>query len=80
MSLNSLRGRAANLWRYGEVMPVRDAANIVSLGEGFTPLLHAPRLGGRLGVPNLWFLSKICGSILVLVTPQGYGRAPLQPL
>jgi len=33
---------------------VREESNIVSLGEGFTPLLHAPRLGEEMGVPNLY--------------------------
>lgn len=33
--------------------------NIVSLGEGYTPLLHAPRLGSWLGIPDLWI--KQCG-------------------
>lgn len=54
MTLDSLRGRQASLWRYREVMPVRDERNIVSLGEGFTPLLHARRLGEKMGVPNLY--------------------------
>src|SRR5215472_10128770 len=49
-----MAGRAPNLWRYREVLPVRDEAAIVSLGEGFTPLLHARRLGERLGLPNLY--------------------------
>ena len=33
------------LWRYRRVLPVRDAANIVSLGEGFTPMFQAVRQG-----------------------------------
>jgi threonine synthase len=41
--------RAPGMWRIPELMPVRDPANIVSLGEGGTPLLPAPRLGERLG-------------------------------
>ena len=35
----------ATLWRYGRVLPVRDSANVVSLGEGFTPLFRAHRRG-----------------------------------
>jgi threonine synthase len=35
------------MWRYREVLPVENDANIVSLGEGWTPLLSAPRLGIR---------------------------------
>jgi threonine synthase len=50
---NTLRGRAPTLWRYAEVLPVRDARHRVSLGEGFTPLLDAPRLAAALGVRSL---------------------------
>ena len=49
-----LAARPANLWRYRELLPVRDAANIVSLGEGMTPLLPLPRLGAQLGLADLW--------------------------
>lgn len=41
------------LWRYRVVLPVREKEDIVSLGEGLTPLLRAVRLGERLGMPNL---------------------------
>jgi threonine synthase len=54
MTLDALRDRPASLWRYREVMPVRDERHVVSLGEGFTPLLHAQRLGASLGTPNLY--------------------------
>jgi threonine synthase len=49
-----LAARPANLWRYREVLPVKSESSIVCLGEGFTPLLHAERLGKRLGLPNLY--------------------------
>jgi threonine synthase len=42
------------MWRYREVLPVENDDNIVSLGEGWTPLLHARRLGKRLGFPELY--------------------------
>ena len=48
-----LVGRPATMWRYKELLPVRDEANIVSLGEGMTPLLPLPRLGELLGLPHL---------------------------
>ena len=48
-----LASRPSTMWRYGEVMPVRDPANIVSLGEGFTPLLNADRLARDIGVDCL---------------------------
>ena len=41
----SLSGRVATMWRYREVLPVEKDDNIVSLGEGWTPLLPAKRLG-----------------------------------
>ncbi|MEQ1857550.1 MAG: threonine synthase [Longimicrobiales bacterium] len=42
--------RRADLWRYAEVLPVRDPAARIALGEGWTPLLDAPRVAARLGV------------------------------
>jgi len=46
--------RARSIWRWHEMMPVLDASNIVSLGEGMTPLLPAPRLGAKLGFRALF--------------------------
>ena len=46
--------RPGNMWRWRELMPVRDAAHIVTLGEGGTPLFHVPRLGAQLGLPKLY--------------------------
>ncbi|PRY36252.1 threonine synthase [Umezawaea tangerina] len=48
-----LAGRPPTLWRYHEVLPVRDPRRVVTLGEGMTPLLPLPRLGEALGVPGL---------------------------
>src|SRR5687768_7473569 len=50
----SLSGRRSDLWRYREVLPVEDESNIVSLGEGWTPLLTAERLGMTLGFEALF--------------------------
>jgi threonine synthase len=49
-----LEGRVASLWRYRELLPLQDDANLVSLGEGSTPLLEAKKLGGELGLGRLW--------------------------
>jgi threonine synthase len=49
-----LVNRPANMWRYREFLPVSDAENIVSLGEGYTPMLHTARLGHELGLDWLW--------------------------
>ncbi len=51
---NRLGSRPANLWRYREVLPVTRDSSIVCLGEGFTPLIHARRLGRKLGVASLY--------------------------
>lgn len=53
LARDALAGRPPTLWRYQELLPVRDPGHIVSLGEGWTPLVHAARLGRRLGVDNL---------------------------
>jgi len=44
LTKDSLKNREDNLWRYREVLPVENAENIVSFGEGWTPLLKAERL------------------------------------
>jgi threonine synthase len=49
----SLAGRPSDLWRYRELLPYADAANIVSLGESAPPILPAARLGAELGLANL---------------------------
>jgi threonine synthase len=46
--------RPPTLWRYREVLPAKDESSVVSLGEGGTPLLHARRLGEKLGMANLY--------------------------
>ena len=50
LTKDSLKGRKATLWRYREVLPVEREENIVSLGEGFTPLLKAERLSKKLPI------------------------------
>jgi threonine synthase len=54
LTRESLPGRRADLWRYREVLPVEREENVVSLGEGWTPLLRADRLGARLGMRELF--------------------------
>ncbi len=49
-----LAGRRADLWRYEDVLPVRDRSCQIQLGEGWTPLLDAPRLATRMGVRRAW--------------------------
>ncbi len=45
-----LKEREATLWRYRELLPVLYQENIVSLGEGWTPLLDTPRLAQAAGM------------------------------
>ena len=46
--------REDTMWRYKEMMPVEYEENIVTLGEGWTPLVTAKRLGELLGFSNLY--------------------------
>jgi threonine synthase len=50
----SLAGRESSMWRYRELMPLLDGEEPVSLGEGWTPLIHARRLGSALGLAQLY--------------------------
>ncbi len=49
-----LSARPPEMWRYRELLPVHDAANIVSLGETMTPLMHADSVGSTLGMKRLF--------------------------
>ncbi|MBS3941793.1 MAG: threonine synthase [Actinobacteria bacterium] len=53
MTPASLRERPRGMWRWTELLPVRDPTAIVHLGEGDTPLVAAPRLGARLDLADL---------------------------
>ena len=48
-----LASRAPDLWRYHELLPVRSPSNVVTLGEGMTPLLPMTRYGASIGVERL---------------------------
>jgi len=50
---DAMADRPPTMWRYHEVLPARTPDAVVSLGEGMTPLLSAPRLGARLGLAHL---------------------------
>ncbi len=54
LSRDEVAARKPGLWRIPELMPVRDLRNIVTLGEGGTPLLEAPRLGDKVGFTQLY--------------------------
>jgi threonine synthase len=49
----SLSGRVDSMWRYRELLPLLPGDEPVTLGEGFTPLIHARRLGALVGLDRL---------------------------
>jgi threonine synthase len=53
LSKTALAQRPRDLWRYRELLPVRRAENIVSLGEAATPLVAMPKLAARLGAREI---------------------------
>ena len=54
VSKEDLIHRDPNMWRYFEMMPVKDPKNVITLGEGFTPIFHAENLGRVEGYSNLY--------------------------
>ena len=55
VSRDDLGYRAHSLWRFKELLPVLQAQNVVSLFEGFTPLMPSVRIAADLGMPALQF-------------------------
>ena len=53
-SRKSLDDCAADMWRYAPILPVADRSHIVSMGEGWTPLIRTRKLGARIGADDLW--------------------------
>jgi threonine synthase len=53
-SRDTLAAREPNMWRFRELMPLFDGETPLTLGEGWTPLIRAARLGAELGVPRLF--------------------------
>lgn len=54
VSPDVVAGRAASMWRYRELLPAAIPSDVVTLGEGFTPLVPAPSLAQKLGVRAVW--------------------------
>ena len=48
LTKEALQARYPSMWRYKELLPVRNPENIVSLGEGWTPLLRMPSWESKL--------------------------------
>ncbi len=53
LTKEELAKRSAGIWRWRELLPLREAANAVSLSEGNTPLLPCPRIAEQLGCRSL---------------------------
>ncbi len=53
-TMDEVATRRPDLWRYAEVLPVRDPKARLALGEGFTPMIDAPRTAARMGVRRVW--------------------------
>lgn len=80
-SVKALERRPPTMWRYKEMLPA-DEAHIVTLGEGLTPLIHVPRLGGRINLPHLYvkddsrnatwsFKDRMCSSAVSIAMEFG---------
>jgi threonine synthase len=67
-------GRDRTIWRWHELMPARSREEIVTLGEGGTPLLHARRLGARLGMGDVW-IKEEAGNPTGSFKARGLGAA-----
>ena len=52
--VKNIKNRRSSLWRYHEVLPIYDTENVISLGEGGTPLIKSHSLAAALGLNNLY--------------------------
>ncbi|MCC7209978.1 MAG: threonine synthase [Anaerolineae bacterium] len=86
--IEKVKQREPGLWRYHELLPLHSTDNIVSLGEGGTPLLHARNLGMMLGLKNLYikderqgpthsFKDRQASVAISVMREQGIGEAVL---
>ena len=51
---DAVRARPRGLWRWSELLPLREVDNMITLGEGDSHVLQAPRLGKTIGVQHLY--------------------------
>ncbi|MFN2462848.1 MAG: threonine synthase [Candidatus Dormibacteria bacterium] len=58
VSRESIEAGPNSLWRYRDLLPVHRDTELVTLGEGMTPLVHAKRLGEVLGLSNLYIKNE----------------------
>jgi len=75
LTRETFTGRIHTMWRYWELLPVKRKENIVTLGEGMTPLIKLKRLGRELNLKNLYikdesknptwsFKDRLCSSLI----------------
>ena len=58
VSRESIEAGPNSLWRYRDLLPIPSDTELVTLGEGMTPLVHASRLGAELGLSNLYIKNE----------------------
>ena len=85
-SRDTLKGRQPNQWRYRELLPIFEGEEPVTLGEGFTPLVHARSLGATLGLDRLYIKDeslnptnsfKARGQSAAITRARGLGAATI---
>ncbi len=54
LSKSALLQRAPDMWRYRELLPVLQQRNIVSFGEGLTPLIRVDKVAAKIGLSDVW--------------------------
>ncbi|MDC0709414.1 threonine synthase [Stigmatella sp. ncwal1] len=74
LSREDTASRDRTIWRWHELMPARRPEDILTLGEGGTPLLHARRLGERLSMPDVW-IKEEAGNPTGSFKARGLGAA-----
>ena len=58
VSRESIEAGPNSLWRYRDLLPIPNDTELVTLGEGMTPLVHASRLGAELGLSHLYIKNE----------------------
>ncbi|WP_054948613.1 threonine synthase [Numidum massiliense] len=54
LTREAFEGRASNMWRYHELLPVQEERCVISFAEGMTPLFAVSRIGNDMGITQLY--------------------------
>jgi len=77
--IESRRTDVEGVWKYRELLPAGEPAHMITLGEGGTPLINAPRLNkAAMGVKSLWLKAEFVnptGSLKDRCSPVSIARA-----